>query len=151
MPTEFSHQELSLLLFVLEGGEAADHTHAESASCEESCPVIEDLEDLFGEGGLPHDKKLARHLSNHLREGLIECGIFELMAASGAGNGGAVTVEDRAKLQQASERLKDWRCEINLDSADRQLLKESISRMPRAAWLTMPRALWRLKKKLKPR
>ncbi len=137
------------MLFALEGGPPPEHS--EAPSCEESCPVVEDLEDLFGGDGLPHDKKLARHLSNHLREGLIECGLFELMATVGEGLGQALSAEGQAKLQQANHRLKDWRCEINLDSEDRRLLSESMSKLPRAAWINMPRTLWRLRKKLKAR
>ena len=150
MLTEFSHQELSLLLFVLEGGARPGPEYSESPSCEEVCPVVEDLEEMLGEGALPPDKKLARHLSNHLREGLIECGMFELMATAGAGLARSLSVEDQAKLHRANERLKVWRCEIKLDSADRQLLRDGISRLPRSAWFAMPRTLWRLRKKLKP-
>ncbi|HET9528870.1 MAG TPA: hypothetical protein VFQ92_00850 [Blastocatellia bacterium] len=141
---EFSHQELSLMLFALEGSAARAQASSETASCEESCPIVEDLDDLFGGGSLPHEKKLARHLNNHLREGLIECGVFELIASKGNLSG-----EQQVRLQEANERLKTWRCEIKLDAADFELLRSTIGRLPRSAWFAMPRTLWRLKRKLK--
>jgi hypothetical protein len=141
---EFSHQELSLMLFALEGGAARAQASSEPATCEESCPVVEDLDDLYGGGSLPHEKKLARHLNNHLREGLIECGVFELIASKGNRSG-----EQQVRLQEANERLKTWRCEIKLDAADFELLRSALGRLPRSAWLAMPRTLWRLRRKLK--
>lgn len=149
MLTEFSHQELSLLLFSLDGGAQPAPEYREAPSCEDSCPVVENIEDLLGSDNLTHDKKLARHLSNHLREGLIECGMFELMATNDRDQGHALSSEDQMKLHQANQRLKNWRCEIKLDSQDRQLLRDALSRLPRSAWFAMPAALWRLRKKLK--
>ena len=141
---EFSHKELSLMLFALEGSAARAQASSEAASCEESCPVVEDLDDLFGGGSLPHEKKLARHLNNHLREGLIECGVFELIASRDNLSG-----EQQVRLQEANERLKSWRCEIKLDAADIELLRTILGQLPRSAWLAMPRTLWRLRRKLK--
>jgi hypothetical protein len=141
---EFTHQELSLLLFALEGDKAAD----EGPSCEEACPVADHFETLFETATAPDDKRLIHHLNTHLREGLIECGAFELMA-SRSSDGRELPAEEQAKLLEVNERLKNWHCEMKLEEADRQLLYHSMSRLPRSAWLTMPRALWRLKKKLK--
>ena len=145
MLVEFSHKELSLLLFALEGANMAS-SETQSPSCEESCPIVEDIEDLFGAGGLSHEKKLARHLNNHLREGLVECGMFELLAL---GHVGSLTDEQQARLRQANKRLESWNCEIELVADDRELLREAIGRLPGSAWATMPRTLWRLKRKLR--
>jgi hypothetical protein len=147
--TEFSHQELSLLLFALEGGAGRAAASSDSASCEEDCPVVEDLGELFGGGPLPHDKRLIRHLNNHLREGLIECGLFEIIAARRPGHD--LSSEDQTRLRQANEQLKSWRCEISLDPADLRLLRASMASLPRSAWVAMPRTLWRLRKKLRVR
>jgi hypothetical protein len=152
VPVEFSHKELSLLVFALEGAnhssasQSSANMSSDGPSCEESCPVVEDLEDLFGEGGLSHEKKLARHLNNHLREALVECGMFELLAL---GPVAALTDEQLLRLQRANRQLGSWSCEIELVGDDRQLLREAITRLPGSAWATMPRTLWRLRKKLR--
>ena len=143
---EFSHQELSLILFALEGEPAASEP-----SCEEACPIADHLEEMFGMSSLPAEKQLARHLNNHMREALIESGMLELMAGFKPDAERAITDEDRVKIQQANDRLKRWSCEIKLETTDKKRLSEAVSRLPRSAWLTMPRTLWRLKKKLKPR
>jgi hypothetical protein len=75
---------------------------------------------------------------------LIECGVFELIASKGNRSG-----EQQVRLQEANERLKTWRCEIKLDAADFELLRSALGRLPRSAWLAMPRTLWRLRRKLK--
>ena len=146
MLVEFSHKELSLLLFALEG--AAASPQAQAPSCEESCPVVENLEDLFGAGGLSHEKKLARHLNNHLREGLVECGMFEVLAL---GPVQSVSEQQQSRLKQANTRLENWSCKIELVADDRELLRAALARLPGSAWATMPRTLWRLRKKLKAR
>ena len=147
MLTEFSHKELSLLLFSLEGAAAASR-EPQAPSCEEACPVVEDLEDLFGAGGLPHEKKLARHLNNHLREGLVECGMFEVLAL---GPVQSFSDEQQSRLKQANAQLENWSCKIELAADDRELLRAALTRLPGSAWATMPRTLWRLRKKLKAR
>ena len=144
---EFSHQELSLLLFALEGETAA--ASESSPSCEEACPIVENLDELFGTQTLPHEKQLARHLGNHLREALIECGMFELMGAQTSSAPRELSAEEQAKLREINERLKQWRCEVKLAEPDRKMLTRAMSRLPRTAWISMPRTLWRLKKKLK--
>ncbi|HXG92097.1 MAG TPA: hypothetical protein VNN73_06955 [Blastocatellia bacterium] len=147
---EFTHQELSLLLFALEGGAAeAGAQSDDDVPCEESCPVADHFEVMFESGALPPDKRLAHHLNTHLREGLIESGAFEFMAAMREGR--APSTEEQAKMRQINERLKSWRCEIKLNDADRALLNQSMKRLPRSAWVTMPRVMWRLRKKLKAR
>jgi hypothetical protein len=140
---ELSHNEISLLLFALEGGNAAPMPDA--SSCEEACPVVESVEELLCGGKLDPKQRLVRHLNNHLREGLIECGMFELMAATPE----SVSVEDQARFQQVNARLTQWSCQIKLDSDERRLIYESISRLPRATWITMPRTMWRIRRKLK--
>ena len=145
MLVEFSHKELSLLLFALEGAAAAS-PEPQAPSCEESCPVVESLEDLFGAGGLSSEKKLARHLNNHLREGLVECGMFEVLAL---GPVQSFSGEQQSKIEQANERLENWSCKIEMVADDRELLRAALARLPGSAWATMPRTLWRLKKKLR--
>src|SRR5262249_47156700 len=103
MLTELSHQELSLLIFILEGAGAVPEMPSDThPSCEEACPVVEHFEALFEDGAIPREKKLLNHLGNHLREGLIECGMFDLMARTRPGVEHAPSAEDREKLQQVN-------------------------------------------------
>jgi hypothetical protein len=150
---ELSHQELSLLLFALEGDARlegdAGQASGPAPSCEESCPVVENLEEIFGAETLPYEKRLARHLANHLREALIESGMFELMGEGAQIAERAASREEQARLREITERMKQWRCRIKLAEPDRKRLSEAVSRLPRSAWISMPRTLWRLKKKLK--
>ncbi|HXU39641.1 MAG TPA: hypothetical protein VN937_25030 [Blastocatellia bacterium] len=146
---ELSHNEISLLLFALEGGSAAPMPDA--SSCEEACPVVESVEELLCGGKIDPKQQLVRHLNNHLREGLIETGMFELMAAAQPGAVHAAAVDDPIKVQHVNERLSRWTCQIKLEDPERQLLLESVSRLPRSSWVTMPRMMWRLRKKLIPR
>ena len=149
VPTVLSHDEISLLLFALQGGDSAPMPDA--ASCEEACPVVESVEELLCGGQIDPHQQLVRHLNNHLREAMIECGMFELMAAAQPGAEQTLPVNDPMKLQQVNERLAEWTCQITLDDAERRLLHESLSRLPRSSWVMMPRTMWRLKKKLKAR
>src|SRR4030095_3579786 len=129
--TTLTHNEITLLLFALEGGSAAPMPDAES--CEEACPVVESVEELLCGGQLDPHQQLVRHLNNHLREAMIDCGMFELMAAVQAGESQAPLIEDPLKLQQVNERLAAWSCQIKLDEAERQELSESLSRLPRSS------------------
>lgn len=147
IPTTLSHDEISLLLFALQGGDAAPLPDAES--CEDACPVIESVEELLCGGHLDPHQQVVRHLNNHLREAMIECGMFELMAAAQPGATPAPSADDPMKLQQVNERLAAWTCQIKLEDPERRLLHEAISRLPRSSWVMMPRTLWRLRKKLK--
>lgn len=142
-----SHDEISLLLFTLQGGTAAPLRDAES--CEEACPVVESVEELLCGGKLDPEQQLVRHLNNHVREALIESGLFELMAAARNGNDQALSAEQQAKLKAANERLKQWRSDVRFSDDERKLLTDALSRMPRSAWLMMPRTLWHLRKKLR--
>lgn len=148
---ELTHKELSLLVFALEGESLAAIDSTASPSCEEACPVADHFEEMFHGEAVPHEKRLVNHLNNHLREGLIECGAFEMIAAQQVNPARQLSAEDMQKMQEINERLKDWRCQVSLDEADRRALSESIGRLPRSAWVSMPRVLWRLKKKLKAR
>ncbi|HXU08501.1 MAG TPA: hypothetical protein VN743_05855 [Blastocatellia bacterium] len=141
----FSHYEISLLLFALQGGNAAPMPDA--SECEEACPVIESVEELLCGGSLDREQQLVRHLNNHLREALIECGLFEFMASHS--REGSLSNQDQAHLEQANARLMRWSCDIKLDREDRGLLLDSLSRLPRSSWLTMPRTMWRLRRNLK--
>jgi len=146
---ELSHNEISLLLFALEGGNAARMPDA--SSCEEACPVVESVEELLCGGTLDPKQQLVRHLNNHLREALIECGMFELMAAAQPASVQSLSVEDQTKLQQVNDRIAQWKCEIKLDDSERRVLRESLSSLPRSSWITMPRMMWRIRKKFKGR
>lgn len=146
-PTTLSHEEISLLLFALQGGTSAPAPNAES--CEEACPVVESVEELLCGAKLEPQQELVRHLNNHVREALIDCGLFDLMAAARNGEDHEISVEQRSKLDQANKRLKQWSSEVRLNDGERGLLADALSRMPRSAWLTMPRTLWHLRKKLR--
>lgn len=145
--TILSHDEISLLLFALQGGAAAAVPDAES--CEEACPVVESVEELLCGGQLDPKQQLVRHLNNHLREAMIDCGMFELMAAAQPGSAQPVSLEDPIKLRQINNRLAAWTCQIKLDDHERRLLYESLFWLPRSSWFLMPRTMWRLRKKLK--
>ncbi|MEW6212032.1 MAG: hypothetical protein AB1631_26995 [Acidobacteriota bacterium] len=140
---ELSHTELTLLLFTLEGGKDID---PENPACEDACPVVEHLEQHLNVSAASTEKKLVHHLNSHIREGLIECGAFELMAEA---KEGALSIEQQAKMREINVKLDDWRCQIRLDEEERAVLRQSIKRLPRSAWLVMPKKLWRLRKKLK--
>jgi len=142
---ELSHNEISLLVFAIEGGNAAPIPDA--SSCEEACPVVESVEELLCGGAIDVKQQLVRHLNNHLREGLIECGMFELMAAQSSST--ASSPEAETQLQRASEQLAAWTCQIKLDGEERRLLHDALSRLPRSSWITMPKTMWRLSRKLK--
>jgi hypothetical protein len=146
---EFTHEELSLMLYALEGGATSAAAKPDEPSCEEACPVVDHFEEMFHMHTLPPEKELARHLNNHLREALIESGMLELMSEMQPDEARALTDAEQARLQQANARLQQWSCAIKLDEPDKKMLSAAVSRLPRAAWFTMPRTLWRLKKKLK--
>jgi hypothetical protein len=143
----FCHHEISLLLFALEGGKALVSPDVDS--CEEACPVVESVEELLCGGTIDLKKQLIRHLNNHLREALIECGMFELMATVQQGATQSGSIEERAQLERANQRLALWTCQIKFDDEERRLLDQALSRLSRASWITMPRTMWRLKRKLK--
>ncbi len=147
-----SHEELSLLLFTLEGENGAtDAPLPSSESCEDACPIIESIEQTLCGHDIPLQTQLARHLNNHLRDSLLQSGVFEVIAERGAGNQTALSDEEQERLRQANERLKSWTYEINFSSDEQRLLREGLAQLPRSAWLTMPRTLWRLRKKLSAR
>jgi len=142
-----TYNEISILLFALAGGTAASVPNADS--CEEACPIIESVEELLCGGTIDSHQQLVRHLNNHLRDAMIECGMFELMATAQPGATQQAPVEDTAKLQLVNEKLAHWTCEIRLEEPERQLLSGSLAQLPKSSWITMPRAMWRLRRKLK--
>lgn len=146
--TEFSHQELTLLMFALDGGEASSLNGESGPSCEDACPVVENLEQALGGRRLTPEKDLAQHINNHLREGMLECGMLDFV---GQGPDPAPSEEERVKLMEVGERLRNWTCPIKLEETERLLLLDAFSRLPRAAWFSMPRVMWGLRKKLKKR
>jgi hypothetical protein len=149
LTTTLSHYEISLLLFALQGGVAAPPPDPDS--CEEACPVVESIDELLCGGTIDAEQQLVRHLNNHLREALIECGMFELMAATQPGAGESQPIGDPVKLLQVNKRLAEWTCEIKLGDTEQRLLYDSLSRLPRSSWITMPRTLWRLRRKFRAR
>ena len=148
MATELTHQELSLLVFALEGPEL-DAGSGRSASCEEACPAIEHFEELFGGQPIPPEKQLVRHLNDHLREALLECGMLEVMGTVEHHHSESASPDSQVNLQRVNARLSSWSCEISIDPTERRILSEALSRLPGSAWLSMPRTMWRLRKKLK--
>jgi hypothetical protein len=145
MQTKLSHQELNILLFALEGAKPAPVAVSGSEhNCEDACPIVDHLDEMFGE--LTVEKKLINHLNNHLREGMFECGFLEVMDKM---NAVELSSEDQMKIQQVNERLKVWQCEISFNTDEKKILNDVFSHLPRTAWLTMPKTLWQLKKKLR--
>jgi hypothetical protein len=142
---QLNHQELSLLLFSLERDRVASVPDA--SSCEDACPVVDTLEELLCGGTIDTRQQLVRHLNNHIREGLIETGMFQLLAARESPHSQA-----RAPLQEevagAHDRLNAWTCSVRFTEDERIVLKQSLKRVPLSAWLSVPRTLWKLKKKL---
>lgn len=133
-----TYNEISLLLFAVEGGTAAPVPNTDS--CEEACPIIESVEELLCGGTIDSHQQLVRHLNNHLRDAMIECGLFGLMSTD---------YQKPANPQLVNERLAHWTCDIKLAKTERQLLSGCLSRLPKSFWVTMPRAIWQLRKKLK--
>src|SRR5215813_4861484 len=116
-----TYNEISLLLFALEGGTAAPVPNTDS--CEEACPIIESVEELLCGGTIDSHQQLVRHLNNHLREAMIDCGMFELMATSQPS--ATQSSEETVRLQLVNDRLAHWTCEIKLEESDRRLLAAS--------------------------
>lgn len=145
---EFSHQELTLALFALEGGEPGRLAEEACSPDDDACPVVERIADLF-EHTLAPEKRLSRHLDKHLRQSWVECGLLDVLGPA-SGESGRTSTEEAAELSELNQRLREWRCEIQLEDAERLDLSRALSRLPRSAWITMPRTLWRLKRKLKP-
>ncbi|HEY6333034.1 MAG TPA: hypothetical protein VI756_27170 [Blastocatellia bacterium] len=139
---EFSHHELSLALFALEGGTAPSVPVDPCSTASEDCPIVEQLEETFGWRGLSPAERLARHLSKHLRQAWVESGLLDLQKESDL----QISKSDMTELQR---RMEGWRCSVVLEAPDRGLLYEAIAKLPRSAWIAMPRTMWRLKRKLR--
>ena len=166
MILRFSHRELSLLLFALEGGELPASVVDPCAPDEHACPVADSFEELFGSPNLTPEKKLARQLVKHLQEGWIECGLMDLGQAGIRQAGpavaepgrdiaqdhraapGPISPEEQLSARRMANRLSEWTCEIDLAEEEHRLLSKALSRLPRSAWISMPRIMWRLRKKL---
>jgi hypothetical protein len=144
---EFSHQELTLALFALEGGEPGRLAGEACSLDDDACPVVERIADLF-EHTLAPEKRLSRHLDKHLRQSWVECGLLEVLGPA-SDESGRTSSDKAAELSEMNQRLREWKCEIQLEDAERLDLSGALSRLPRSAWITMPRTLWRLKRKLK--
>ncbi len=143
MAAKLSYKELNLLLFALTGGSEALDPAVVDSSCETACPIIENIEQCLDGSVISGEQQLIRHLNNHLREGLIQCGMFEHLAS-------ARSVESAAHADPdpIDQRLARWSCEIDLDPSEKILLKRSLSGLPSSAWISMPVTLWRLRRKL---
>ena len=138
-----------MMLFALEG-ESVINSPGEP-SCEQSCPIADRIEETFGVSILPPETQLVRHLNNHMREALIESGMFEMLAQFTPESAVSLTAEQQAKMLEANERLRQWSCRIKLDEADKKVLREAVAGLPRLAWVEQPLTLWRLRRKLKAR
>ena len=143
---QLSHHELSVLIYSLQGPD--EPVQGDSTSCETACPIIDSVEHLLCGGEISREDKLIRHLNNHVRDALIQCGVFELMALKEVPEQ-AASPEHQTRLAAAHQRLNDWSCEIRLNREERAALLAGLKRMPSAAWLSMPKLMWRLRKKLK--
>lgn len=141
MEVEFTHKELTLALFALQGGKLPDVPEDPCASPHDSCPVVEDLEERFGLKRLSDEQKLSQHLTTHLRQSWVECGLFDLADGGGEMN--------RGEMIQIQRQLSGWSCKVGLEAPERFLLYTAITKLPRSAWISMPRTVWRLRKKLK--
>jgi hypothetical protein len=148
MLIEFSHKELTLVLFAMEGGEPLAPPDPDRCAPDHSdCPIVETLEEGF-DRGLSAEKQLAQHLGKHLRQGWIDCGL--LQAAGPDGNAQTVDLEAQTdQLKKMHLLLSGWTCRIELDPTERRNLYDVVGKLPRSAWITMPRTIWRLRKKLK--
>jgi hypothetical protein len=148
---ELSHRELTLLLFALERDEDGNCASTDSGppSCEDACPIVERLDEALRSESIPHNQKLARHLREHLREAMVETGVLELMSKVGFNHERLLSVQEQTQLQESNKKLAGWSCEVNLSAEDRRALRQAVSRLPGSAWLSMPRVLWRLRRKLK--
>ena len=143
MTARFSYNELNVLLFALTGGPAAFDPAAVDSSCETACPILENTGRLVAGRPVSTKEQLIRRLNNHLREGLIGCGMFEHLAGRSAESA------CKADVDLINRKLDCWSCEIDLDTAERSLLKQLLSGLPSSAWISMPVTLWRLRKKLR--
>ena len=151
MTINLTHRELSLALFALEGGKLPDSVEDPCSPDEHACPVADSLEELFGGRNLTPEKKLARHLTQHLQQGWLECGLMNMPKAdddqpeASTGHAG----ERQLSARRMAENIRKWSCEIELRPEERRLLSEAIGRLPRSAWISMPRIMWRLRRKVK--
>ena len=153
MTITLSHRELSLALFALEGGNLPASVDDPCSPDEHACPVADSQEEMFGARSMTPEKKLARHLTQHLQQGWLECGLMGMGAAGEPAPGEVASGEHVSREQQVSARrmadnMKKWTCAIELAPEERRLLSEAIGRLPRSAWISMPRTMWRLRKKL---
>src|SRR5262245_61387397 len=147
-----SHRELSLALFALEGGDLPASVEDPCSPDEHACPVADSLDELFGARQMTPEKKLARHLAQHLQQGWLECGLMNMRMADHDQPGASaehISREQQLSARRMAENMKKWTCEIELGSEERQLLYEAIGRLPRSAWISMPRTMWRLRRKVR--
>src|SRR5215510_2069918 len=96
---EFSHQELTLALFALQGGEPARAADAACAPDDDACPIVERIGDLF-EHTLPREERLSRHLDKHLRQSWVECGLLDLMGGTAPGEAMPPSADKTADLRE---------------------------------------------------
>ena len=146
-----SHRELSLALFALEGGNLPASVEDPCSPDEHACPVADSLEEMFGTPKLTPEKKLARHLTQHLQQGWIECGLMNMnepVRGQAVAPAEDITREHQLSARRMAENMRKWSCEIELAPEERRLISEAMGRLPRSAWVSMPRTMWRLKKKM---
>jgi hypothetical protein len=135
------------MVFALAGPKAVE----EPPTCENSCPVISSLEASLGGDSVPVEQKVSHHLNDHIREALLESGLLDVMGRFKADGASTLSTEAETALREANARLQNWSCLIKLDDVEKQMLSGALSRLPKSAWISMPRTLWRLRKKLRSR
>ena len=152
MTINLSHRELSLALFALEGSVLPANVEDPCSPDEHACPVADSLEEMFGARNLTPKKRLARHLTQHLQQGWLECGLMNMRKTDHEQLGTSnerIAREQELYATRMAENIRKWSCEIELDSEEQRLLSEAIGRLPRSAWLSMPRTMWRLRRKVR--
>ena len=138
----FSHTELSLVMFALEEGRPANVPQDPCQEAAEACPIVEQLEDTFGWRNMSPQERLCRRLGKHLRQSWVDCGLLDLRE-------GATDPAAADDITRMRKQLAGWSCQVTLDSVDRDLLNRAIAKLPRSAWISMPRTMWRLRRKLR--
>jgi hypothetical protein len=141
LSVELSGGELELLLFAIEGC-PDERSNSGDPSCEDDCPMISSFDSMPGPSPMQAGKRLARHLSEHLRDGWIQCGLLD------AGGSSTGVAPDSKTVMLVNEKLRGWCCSVGLDEEDRRSLLAAIESLPRGAWFSMPITLWRLRRKL---
>src|SRR5262249_29791786 len=110
-----SHRELSLALFALEEGNLPASVEDPCSPDEHACPVADSLEEMFGTPKLTPEKKLARHLTQHLQQGWIECGLMNMnepVGGQAVAPAEDITRDDQLSASRMAQHMGKRRCGI---------------------------------------